>query len=387
MARNPLTADAFAMSPISAQPTLPSEADYEAIRDAFMETARGRWFLAEYASRNRNVDTAMVLDAVARIEASVATRERASPSPAALIAQISPLIAEARAASDAAMASPESAEIVAAGRRGARIIREISWSLRETGTDPRICNILDAQLLAFEKVNDMGSDGTPRELIGEAFDDLILKLEDIGGNGHSAQRDTPAPTPEPVETIGANLDATDATAIIEAPPVSAFAASAFAAPEVLTEADFEEPDLQEPDLQEADLQETDLQETDLQEDESHEPEPTFDEIAADDAVLDLIAMEMSAPAIDDADDFGDDEALTELQLLAEAAPQPSPIMQVPEMDVPTIAAPMLSAVASAPDSLGASLIASGVVRMPRMASEALAAFRRMSQTEKVAFFS
>ena len=377
MARNPLTADAFALSPISAQPTLPSEADYEAIRDAFMETARGRWFLAEYASRNRNVDTAMVLDAVARIEASVATRERASPSPATLIAQIRPLIAEARAASDAAMAAPESAEIVAAGRRGARIIREISWSLRETGTDPRICNILDAQLLAFEKVNDLGCDGTPRELIGEAFDDLILKLEDIGGDSHSAQRDTPAPTPEPVETIGANLDATDAAAIIETPPVSAFAASAFAAPEVLTEADFERPDLQK----------ADLQETDLQEAESHEPGPTSDEMAADDAVLDLIAMEMSAPAIDDADDFGDDEALTELQLLAEAAPQPSPIMQVPEIDVPTSAAPILSAVASAPDSLGASLIASGVVRMPRMASEALAAFRRMSQTEKVAFFS
>ncbi len=380
MARNPLTADAFALSPIAAQPTLPSEADFEAIRDAFMETARGRWFLAEYASRNRNVDTAMVLDAVARIEASVAARERTSPSAAALIAQIRPLIAEARAASDAALTSPDWVETVAAGRRGARIIREISWSLRETGTDPRICNILDAQLLAFETINDLGSDGLPRELIGEVFDDLILKLEEIGGDSRSAQRETT----EPVETIGANLDAAEAAAIIETPSVFTsaapiFAAHAFVMPEVLAEAGHQATGNQETGVQETDIQETEA--------ESHELGPTSDEMAADDAVLDLIAMEMSAPAIDDVDDFEGDDALAELRSLAETAPQPSPIMQVPEMAVPAIAAPMMSAVASPPDSLGASLIASGVVRMPRMASEALAAFRRMSQTEKVAFFS
>ncbi len=59
---------AFALSPISARAALPDEADYDAIREAFMETARGRWFLGEYAKRNRNADTRMVLDEVARIE-------------------------------------------------------------------------------------------------------------------------------------------------------------------------------------------------------------------------------------------------------------------------------------------------------------------------------
>src|SRR6202048_5458887 len=68
--------DAFALSPISARATLPSEADYDAIREAFMETARGRWFLGEYGKRNRNADTSMVLDAVARIEATIAAQEQ-----------------------------------------------------------------------------------------------------------------------------------------------------------------------------------------------------------------------------------------------------------------------------------------------------------------------
>ena len=63
--------EAFALSPISARATLPGEEDYAAIAEAFMETSRGRWFLTEYAKRNRNADTSMVLEAVARIEQSL----------------------------------------------------------------------------------------------------------------------------------------------------------------------------------------------------------------------------------------------------------------------------------------------------------------------------
>src|SRR5262252_1373044 len=68
--------EAFALSPISARAVQPSEADYDAIRDAFLETSRGRWFLGEYAKRNRNADTSMVLDAVARIEQALAAQQR-----------------------------------------------------------------------------------------------------------------------------------------------------------------------------------------------------------------------------------------------------------------------------------------------------------------------
>src|SRR5438552_13327419 len=66
--------EAFALSPISARAAQPSEEDYAAISEAFMETSRGRWFLTEYAKRNRNADTRMVLDAVARIEQSLAAQ-------------------------------------------------------------------------------------------------------------------------------------------------------------------------------------------------------------------------------------------------------------------------------------------------------------------------
>jgi len=48
-----------------------SETDYDAIEAAVKETARGRWFLEEFAQRNRNTDTKLVLDAIQRLQRSV----------------------------------------------------------------------------------------------------------------------------------------------------------------------------------------------------------------------------------------------------------------------------------------------------------------------------
>ena len=44
------------------------DSDFAAIEAAVMETARGRWFLREYARRNRHADTKVILDAVNRLQ-------------------------------------------------------------------------------------------------------------------------------------------------------------------------------------------------------------------------------------------------------------------------------------------------------------------------------
>src|ERR1700757_3478937 len=99
---------AFALSPISARASLPSEEDYEAIREAFMETARGRWFLDEYARRNRNADTHMVLDAVSRIEETLVAQRQPPPPPpedkrAELLAIIQNAVSDAEQTASAAL--------------------------------------------------------------------------------------------------------------------------------------------------------------------------------------------------------------------------------------------------------------------------------------------
>src|SRR5450432_3579275 len=144
--------EAFALSPISARAAQPSEGDYDAIREAFMETSRGRWFLGEYARRNRNADTRMVLDAVARIEENLAAQKQPVPDSglAEALAAIRHAVEEARAAASAAFDGPALEENLARVRKGIRIIREISWRWREIGADTRICDLLDSQVSAIE---------------------------------------------------------------------------------------------------------------------------------------------------------------------------------------------------------------------------------------------
>src|SRR5258708_18964732 len=107
--------EAFALSPISARAAQPSEQDYDAISEAFMETSRGRWFLGEYARRNRNADTSMVLDAVARIEENLAAQRQPAPDSglAEALAAIASAVEEARATAFAAVDNPTPEEALA----------------------------------------------------------------------------------------------------------------------------------------------------------------------------------------------------------------------------------------------------------------------------------
>lgn len=50
------------------------ESAYAQIEAAVMETARGRWFLAEFARRNRHADTTAILDAIEKLQDNIAAR-------------------------------------------------------------------------------------------------------------------------------------------------------------------------------------------------------------------------------------------------------------------------------------------------------------------------
>src|SRR5271154_7045772 len=123
--------EAFALSPISARATQPSEQDYDAIQEAFMETSRVRWFLGEYARRNRNADTRMVLDAVARIEENLAAQKQPAPDNglAEALAAIKSAVDEARTLASVALDGLALQTSLAPVRKGARVIQEISWRL------------------------------------------------------------------------------------------------------------------------------------------------------------------------------------------------------------------------------------------------------------------
>jgi hypothetical protein len=76
------------------------DAEYDAIEAAVLETARGRWFLAEYARRNRHTDTDLVLDSIAGMKEALRELE----------ARINAMLATADAARDAIAYEAEAEE-------------------------------------------------------------------------------------------------------------------------------------------------------------------------------------------------------------------------------------------------------------------------------------
>ena len=139
-----------------------SEADYEAIESAVMETSRGRWFLAEFARRNRHADTTMLLKALERIEGAV-TGERSVGAVdrirfdltemARAIARTRAEIAAIKAPDDPFAAATEeldsvvlttesaTSDILACAER----IQELAWTMREQGLAPELCDVIDAR--------------------------------------------------------------------------------------------------------------------------------------------------------------------------------------------------------------------------------------------------
>jgi hypothetical protein len=69
---------------------------YEALEGAVMESARGRWFLAEYARRNRAADTLMLLDALKKLENAASASSAKADRPQPDIEQLASTIRAAR---------------------------------------------------------------------------------------------------------------------------------------------------------------------------------------------------------------------------------------------------------------------------------------------------
>ncbi|CCD99715.1 hypothetical protein [Bradyrhizobium sp. STM 3809] len=191
--------EVFALSPISARAAQPNEADYEAIRDAFMETARGRWFLGEYAKRNRNADTSMVLDAVARIEHALASQRQQQQEfdqadgkalPEAL-AVIRAAVEDAALAAATAVDSLALEQNLAPVRKGTRIIKEISWRWREIGADSRICDLIDSQVISIEAACDQLASADPKAALLAAFEIIKTRLTELDQGRPADERQTP----------------------------------------------------------------------------------------------------------------------------------------------------------------------------------------------------
>jgi hypothetical protein len=209
--------DPLALSGITAG--LPQEAEYDAVYAAVTATERGRWFLTQYASRNRNADTEALVAAIARVEAAV-RRDASSQSGAISECDLAEIAVEIERIGAAIGAEQTHAlDIAAAAER----ILDITFELRERAVKTTLCDALDAAVREISdarsagKANGNGSDSVQMlHDLAQRVDGLIT-LSREGANAKPAVGEI---TNKDADAAAAKFDEDASTAPVEAVAIS-----------------------------------------------------------------------------------------------------------------------------------------------------------------------
>jgi len=213
-------------------PAPPAEADYDVLCQALMETARGRWFLEEYARRNRHADTRAVLDAIGHLEGAIRDQQvrHASQEVRLGLMEMARTIAQSRAevaALEPAPGEPEPAEapdILAAAAR----LQDTVWTMRERGVDLATCDQiadLSTAILSASSLRDPGNVRARRlaEVLRTLEQRIDAMLDAPAEPEAMAAEPLPAP-PEPIPAMPADCEPVVeielAAAPVDDPPAS-----------------------------------------------------------------------------------------------------------------------------------------------------------------------
>jgi hypothetical protein len=185
--------DTSAQSGQAAAP--PNEAEYNAVYAAVTATQRGRWFLAEFANRNRKADTDLILAAIARIDETV----RAGATPQAALAR------------EAALAAVPAALTPVLPRGGERDEDDAVAAVIATAApvapqqDARKDTPLEAQQLAPAQA-ETDSDEDYSDAIAAIAASLTTRLEESTGNSvEDAAEPVRAAEPQPQRRLSAGV--------------------------------------------------------------------------------------------------------------------------------------------------------------------------------------
>jgi hypothetical protein len=140
---------------LPAPPTGLYPEDYDRIEAAVMETVRGRWFLLEYARRQRAAETERLVQAVDRLERYVAARVEDQQEPA----------------------DPAPAGDWRLPQRLAERAREFAQTLRASGLDETFCAQADALAEQFAAYAAAGAAEVPPPT-AEPRNEIVVEFED-----------------------------------------------------------------------------------------------------------------------------------------------------------------------------------------------------------------
>ena len=227
-------------------------ADYAKIEQALLETPRGRWFLAQYARRNRGADTQMLLEAITKLEFAV-LGSQGQQGPCVMLSELLELreaIARTRREvaalklpdqpeSQLVSATEELDQIVEVTEKAtfeilqaAEEIQEVAWMLRERGVDAGFCDRLDHRATniytacSFQDITGQRTEKVVK-VLRVVEQRLNTMIEIWGGDTgvrseglRTSQRDGEAAPLNAPRPEGAGLRQADVDAMLDAPPPS-----------------------------------------------------------------------------------------------------------------------------------------------------------------------
>ncbi|MBA4171964.1 MAG: hypothetical protein C0511_04740 [Hyphomicrobium sp.] len=165
-----------------------SEHEYRAIERTLLESTRGRWFLSEHGRRARRLDSALLEEAIGRLQSSIR-------QPPALLGQLksevdglaafirdtrTALLSKPVARMDAnSAASPAQTGTTAAMGilKAAETMHEAAWSLQARDVDPEGCEAIARNAALIYALSQQQAMESRRALdLAEALDTAITRL-------------------------------------------------------------------------------------------------------------------------------------------------------------------------------------------------------------------
>jgi chemotaxis protein CheZ len=252
--------------------------DYAAIEATLRDSPLGRWFLAEYARRNRTAETQLLLDAIARLEAAVLKPQRQAGLATVLseLVQMSEAIARTRREiaqirpphqfdKQLTGATEELDHIVEATEKAtseilsaAEDIQEVAWTLREKGVEVELCDRIDQRAIdvytacSFQDITGQRTGKVVRalHLIEQRInamieiwgvDDIAFKVDDIASRMERLAEEEGALLDGP-QAKGDGLKQDDVDQMMGLPQAAAAPAETAVKAETATEQKFERPE-------------------------------------------------------------------------------------------------------------------------------------------------
>jgi hypothetical protein len=188
-----------------------NEQEYRAIEAALLDNPRGRWFLAEHGRRARRLDSAMLEEAIGRLQQSLR-------QPPALLGQLhgeieglkqflrdakSKLIAKPAPRSDKSGSDAPADGIL----RAAEDLHELAWTLQSNDINADACEKIARQASAIYALSLRQALEAERTMkLAAALDTACARLSAVLETiGHESQIDLSAPLPEEVTAMTALL--------------------------------------------------------------------------------------------------------------------------------------------------------------------------------------